>query len=129
MAKYIKRDELPKRNMHGNTNSRPCYVEGYDNRAIFHKWVKCQKVLLNSSVNLRLEAVKEECKYLSRYGFIQGKCEPVIIEEIYALIEYEDGRVDLVYPDQVRFVDRLINEYIFDFDFDKHCRFGERKEE
>ncbi|MBQ8574813.1 MAG: hypothetical protein IJ447_02050 [Clostridia bacterium] len=98
---------------------RPCYVNG--ERAIFHKWIKNINLKLNCSRILSREKIRELINILEEYGFIQGDCEPVIIEETLAIIEYVDGRVRMVKPHEVRFADKKINDFIFQFQFDEHC--------
>ncbi len=100
------------------TEIRPCYVNG--ERAVFHGWRKEQTVLLNSSRLLKPSAFKEKANLLAKCKIIDGDCEPVIIEETLALVEYADGRVSMVKPDEVRFIDKIINNFVFQFQFDEH---------
>lgn len=67
------------------TEIRPCIING--RRAIFHRWI-------NSAhpVPPRGSEINEKTRY---YQFRRTE----------ALVEYEDGTVDRVYPTEIKFVD------------------------
>ena len=67
---------------------RPCIVK--TKKALFHRW----------SNNVLLNGLNE------RVGDVT-----------IAIIEYEDGSVGSVYPSEVKFVDRKINEFGYAMDF------------
>ena len=77
---------------------RPCYVDG--KKALFHRWTERSEIIPPSPM-------------IGGHG---GGC----IKFTSAIIEYDDGSIAEVEPSKIRFADRKINEYKFDFDFDKH---------
>lgn len=64
---------------------RPCWVRG--KRALFHRWVNTAKPTLPKG-----QEPHEGARY---YQF----------RNTQALVEFENGAVELIYPQQVRFVD------------------------
>ena len=79
---------------------RPCIVRIPDKKkqfkemkALFHCW------------NFRSEVIGE---YYLRGGHPAGQ-----ISATFALVEYEDGTINEVYPTQIRFVDNAMSEYAF----------------
>lgn len=70
---------------------RPCFVG--DKRALFHKWGSVSEIVPPSAL-------------LGGHNGGTVTCD-------FAIVEYEDGTVAEVKPSDVRFVDRLIEEYAF----------------
>lgn len=85
---------------------RPCYVteavaysEGvpvvkHERKALFHRWTDVPMV--SPSKMLMVRDANDATEYVG-----------------LAIVEYEDGKVDRVFPEQVRFVPGLMNEYDF----------------
>lgn len=71
---------------------RPCYVNG--KKALFHRWTNVP-MLSPSKVLV--------------YGNTKDAEDVVAM----AIVEFEDGTIDRVFPEQVRFVPGLMNEYNF----------------
>ena len=71
---------------------RPCYVNG--KKALFHRWTNVPMV--SPSKMLMVRDANKATEYVG-----------------LAIVEYEDGTVDRVFPEQVRFVPGLMNEYDF----------------
>lgn len=71
---------------------RPCYVNG--KKALFHRWTDVPMV--SPSKMLMVRDANKATEYVG-----------------LAIVEYEDGTVDRVFPEQVRFVPGLMNEYDF----------------
>lgn len=65
---------------------RPCYVNG--RRALFHRWVNTA----NPSLPRGVEATDEKARYFQH-------------RSTHALVEYEDGFMARVWPQDIRFVD------------------------
>lgn len=70
---------------------RPCYVDG--KKALFHRWEN------------RVEVVEPSIMVGGHPG---GQ-----IKRTCAIVEYEDGRIESVYPTKVRFVPGKMNDYSF----------------
>lgn len=66
---------------------RPCYVvkEGKDIKALFHRW--CNTIIRDD----------QDAQTVS----------------VAAIVEYEGGKVSLVYPNHIKFLDDPFSEYIF----------------
>lgn len=83
--------------------NRPCVVDGRP--ALFHRWIEEDHVLLRHKALMRSP---EERHYAERYFFEKNVCLPEcafdIITETLALVEYKNGVVAKVKPEQVRFV-------------------------
>ena len=72
---------------------RPCYVDG--KKALFHRWT--------------------DVPFLSPSKVCWGLSEDEATDyHALAIVEYEDGTVYRVFPEQVRFVPGLMNEYDFE---------------
>lgn len=72
------------------------YVEvepGYEIKALFHCWNHCSELVGESPL---------------RDGHPGGQ-----ISDTFAIVEYEDGTVHEVEPQNIRFVDNLMTEYAF----------------
>lgn len=74
-----------------NFELRPCLVfntksngKRYSKNALFHKWVD-----------------------------FENKYDPFEQNKVKALVEYEDGTVDTVYPSLIKFLDDKHSEYVF----------------
>lgn len=81
---------------------RPCFVNNkkQEIKALFHCWSHRSEVVGESAL---------------RGGHPGGQ-----ISATFAIVEYEDGTIHEVEPQNVRFVDGLINQYAFMEDFNKN---------
>ena len=72
-----------------NNEYRACFVKG--RKALFHRWYE--------NLNLKNEILNEKVGSHIRF--------------FYGVIEYENGEVDVVAPNEIRFCDRKKEEYEF----------------
>ena len=82
---------------------RPCLVNG--NKAMFHKWIVKEDIILkfHSSVN---SETKKKIKFIfDETGTVDPLVSTEKIKSNWALVEYENGTVDMVNPINVRFID------------------------
>lgn len=70
---------------------RPCFVK--DRRALFHRW--------------------EDNSEIYAPSLMVGGHDGGVVKYTLAIIEYEDGHVERVKPEDVRFADNLIKQYAF----------------
>lgn len=81
------------------TEYRPCYVNG--RRALFHRWVNTANPVLPKGV----EANNEKARFFQH-------------RSTTGLVEYADGTLARVWPQEIRFADSAdrFNEYTWDAD-------------
>lgn len=94
------------------TEYRPCYVN--DKKALFHRWIDKEEVALQ--FNGFLLSTDEIAAALEDYrtkGILPHNANIEKIKTTLAIVEYEDGIIDEVRPQQIRFADNKINEYAF----------------
>lgn len=88
----------------GELKCRPCEVAGRP--ALFHRWIEERRAVLGHKGSFT--TTREEMHYAERYFFEKGVCLPDCfintINETFALVEYNNGTVAKVRPEQVRFV-------------------------
>lgn len=85
---------------------RPCRVNGKN--ALFHRWGKSEKVVLQSKRILSREMSKEFdaiCKEAMETRIIPHYMDFDIISNTVAIVEFEDGIVREVNPENVIFLD------------------------
>lgn len=70
---------------------RPCYADG--KKALFHKWGERNRIIIRN---------------IYKRGLVE---EP--IRETVGIVEYEDGKIDLVKPEDIRFCDGESEQYCF----------------
>lgn len=82
---------------------RQCLVN--DERAIFHRW--CEEDILRIKLNtiVKSEVAKAIRKDFKESGLLPECCDVTTFRKVYALVEFEDGRVEKVEPTDVKFVD------------------------
>ena len=75
---------------------RPCIViaEGNAKNALFHRWVDEAEVIPPSP--------------------LRGGHEGGQMWVVYGMVEYEDGNVQLVYPQQIKFIDHMHSNYAWE---------------
>lgn len=88
---------------------RACFVDG--RKALFHKWVTHDKVLLNFKAHINTYIYSTIRETFDKYGVTDDTIEPLIVQTIYGLVEFEDGIVDLVEPKSIKFADNATKEY------------------
>ena len=90
----------------GELQNRPCEVDGRP--ALFHRWIEEDRALLRH--NFSVIESEDRRYYAERYFFEKNVCLPGcsfdIITETFALVEYQNGTVAKVKPEQVRFVNK-----------------------
>lgn len=74
-------------NINIGSELRPCFVDYRE--ALFHRWAECDGCLVSG----------EDCES---------------IRAIKGIVEYEDGHVDMVDPDEIRFIDDKFKNYNLD---------------
>ena len=97
MAKLLPMHEL---------QNRPCEVGLRPAR--FHRWLEEDRVLLH--VN-GFYSPEERQRLLFNYrhgGIVPEGFTTDVIRETFALVEYEDGTIEKVQPERVRFVDKEV---------------------
>lgn len=83
---------------------RPCEI--YGKPAVFHCWVNGEEVLLHFDVMLEWENYKGILEEFKEHGLVRPICHTETIRNTFALVEYADGTVDKVEPENVKFTDR-----------------------
>lgn len=76
-------------NLDVGTKLRPCYVDGV--KALFHRWGQHSRVVEPSPM--------------------VGGAPGGTVSYILGVVEFEDGRVKPVFPEKIRFVDNMFDEY------------------
>lgn len=84
--------------------TRLCVVDG--RVGWFHRWVEEDRVLLNINTFLRLEEKEAVYKGFKETGVAPQGCEIHHQKTAGAIVEYEDGTVQVVDPAQVTFLDK-----------------------
>ena len=75
---------------------RPCIVRGEESakNALFHRWVDVAEVIPPSPIR-------------GGHGGGQLWC-------VYGIVEFEDGSVQKVFPERIRFIDRMHSEFAWE---------------
>ena len=83
---------------------RPCTVN--DRPALFHRWIEEDRAILKH--NKSFLYTTDDLHYRERYFIEKGVCLPEcafeVVSETLALVEYQNGVVAKVKPEQVRFI-------------------------
>lgn len=82
---------------------RPCFVNGEN--ALFHKWIEKENVILQSNYVVRsgrLVTIREE---YDKIKIVPSGFTAVKLGETYAIVEFENGLINLVDPRDVKFLD------------------------
>lgn len=98
-------------------NLRQCYAN--NRKALFHKWVENDEVLLKINGIVRLNVLKELNEHrneLISNNVYSSNCTPEVIKRTYALVEFEDGTLDYIDPKSIRFIDgkSYFDDYCWD---------------
>ena len=81
---------------------RPCMVG--ERKGKFHKWIDEQKILIKFNTYLKSDNIKAMTEEFKLSGVIPPHTDYEIITNTVALVEFEDGSVKKVDPEEVRFV-------------------------
>lgn len=88
---------------------RPCYVKG--KKALFHNFYTQERVIFKNELFMKSENREKKYQELvrsiteDRVPIIDNFVTPYKVRETAALVEYEDGTMELVQPELVRFID------------------------
>lgn len=103
---------------------RPCFVCSIaraDNReiitntrkALFHKWAEKEQVILKANAFLGSKEIERILDEYKKSGYISYGMETEKVKETVAIVEYEDGTVGEVLPENIRFLDSPHDQYGF----------------
>ena len=81
---------------------RPCTVG--DRNGKFHKWIEESRVVIKSNEMLRHDHLKRVEQFIDKNLIIPESYEFGIVTNTVALVEFNDGTVEKVKPEEVRFV-------------------------
>lgn len=83
---------------------RPCEVDG--SKAWYHGLVHCDRAILKADAYEGQGDLYAAChREFNVSGRIPMYCDVVVVRQTYAMIEYLDGSVTKVDPEQVHFID------------------------
>ena len=85
------------------TERRPCWVKGL--RAMFHKWADKTVDVFISNMMVPSIQVEEARQYYDSTGIVPNGFRIEKITNTYALVEFEDGRVEEIAPTTITFLD------------------------
>lgn len=94
-ARLLTMDEL---------QARPCEVDGRP--ALFHRWVEEDDALLRIPPYIAVPDV-EKIQHRFKYDkVVISPCEFEVTHRTFALVEYRNGTIAKVDPEQIQFTDR-----------------------
>jgi len=83
---------------------RPCEVSG--RKALFHRWVESDKVIFEITNGLTVNEVRHAPNLFNNHNIIHPPGSDVkTIKSFYGLVEYEDGTMEKVDPEKIKFKD------------------------
>ena len=77
-------------NLYMNPKYRPCIVKG--KKALFHGWAEVSKVIPPSPM-------------IGGHG-------GGVVADVFGIVEYDDGSVECLHPEYIRFSDKLFQAYL-----------------
>lgn len=86
-----------------STECRQCYIN--EKRALFHRWCEEDTFLIKLNTMVTSEAAKAIRKEFKESGILPECYDSKTIHKVYALVEFEDGRIEKAEPTDVKFVD------------------------
>ena len=96
----FRRSKEPERVEH----RRPCEVDG--SKAWYHGLIHCDQAILKADADTDQPDNYAACQRQFRAsGQIPMYCDVVVVRRTYAMIEYLDGSVTKVDPEEVQFID------------------------
>ena len=84
--------------------NRPCKVNGRP--ALFHRWVEEDNAMLKINTYTTPEESAQLAKAFKRDWVCVPGCSTEVIRRTFALVEYQDGTVDMVDPLFIQFSDK-----------------------
>lgn len=94
------------------TELRPCYVDG--KKALFHKWIDKSDVIIKFNVHgCATKTYKRTLELFKKDKTLPPEVETGKIQNTYGIVEYEDGTIKEVKPQQIKFDDNKMQEYAF----------------
>lgn len=93
---------------------RPCWVNG--RKGVFHQWIEKEDTFLKCNLHINkinLEKIHEE---YANTGIPPCGCELDTVKNTYAIIEFEDGKVELIPPTTITFLDSNFDAYSWDLE-------------
>lgn len=90
---------------------RPCYAN--NKKALFHRWTDKEEILLKYSGYICGNKVEKMVKQYQENGLLPNSADVEKVKTTFAIVEYEDGTIDEVRPQQIRFTDDKIKQYAF----------------
>lgn len=92
---------------------RPCIADG--EKALFHKWITEDRVLLKEEQHLTQECKEKAVEYYNKNNIVPIGYETVKTSKAYGLVEMNDGQIKYIVPTDIQFIDRKIDEYTFKY--------------
>ena len=92
-ARLLTMDEL---------HARPCEVNGRP--ALFHRWVEESQVLLNFNCYMNEHDRDLVLRDFHAHKFTPAGVSSEAVHHTFALVEYQDGTVAKVEPEQIHFI-------------------------
>lgn len=83
---------------------RPCIVKG-KKEALFHRWAFDEKPLIHFKVFMKPEMMEKYTKVIKEKDIYPHYASIVPVKTTMGLVEYRDGSVDKVDPEDIRFLD------------------------
>lgn len=88
---------------------RHCVVGG--RKALFHRWVESDKVILEQLVLRKKDSLDDAMDVFNNFGIVSPGMTTKVIKSFYGLVEYEDGAMEKVDPEKIKFKD---SDYMFE---------------
>ena len=97
-----------------NDELRPCLVN--EERALFHKWIVEDKMFVKFFRCFRAEELKRQKLNIEADQVVPVQNDIEKVTNTYALVEFEDGTINKVEPEDVKFLDsgNKFQEYCFE---------------
>ena len=95
--------ELERKIIVSNSEMRPCIINS--KRAFFHRWADREEVILKINAFVPTQHAKELKKIYECDGYIPNGINTETVKRVVAIVEFEDGTVAEVLPENIRFVD------------------------
>ena len=76
---------------------RACLVDG-ETPAMFLMFAETDEPMLQFRVNMRHRDIEEETRRFRELGACDAKAEIVLVKKVGAIVEYPDGKIDVIYP-------------------------------